>query len=462
MITRLSSNDLAERAADVGPDPRLIGAVVQLEGPPPSATAVRALLATRLAEVDLLTRRIRPVPWGCGRPLWEDVRPDLDAHVLAETCPVPGDLEALLGLTARLAGQPLPDERPRWRLAVVDGLADGTGALVWLSDHTAADGPATLRSVLTALGGTPARPLDGTPARPLDGTVDPAHPAAPGRGTLARDAAATRLRALVRLPQGVALLGAAVLELAASAGARAPRTVLNRPVQAGIRLAVTEVDLAAFHAGARSCGATVNDAVLCAVGRVLHAELARRGAAVPRLVISCPVTVPVATAARGRTTVQNRVGVVRMPVPAPGGARPDELRDHLAQVALLARPRKQHLSGASTVVLSPVFRALAALRLYRPMVEHQRTMNTLVTNLRGPDSTVRLCERSVRRVVPVTPLVGNVPIAAVALSFGGRLSVTLRVAPALWPQTAQLRDALQAELAAICALADGRPGGAGS
>lgn len=465
MIPRLSGNDLAERAADVGPDPRLIGAAVELEGPPLDVDAVRGLLAARLHDAPLLTRRVRPVPYGCGRPLWQDVVPDLDVHVRSDRCPEPGDSAALLALTARLAGEDLPDDRPRWRLHVIDGMAGARSAVVWFSDHAAADGPSTLTSVLTVLGRAPEIARPPTPATgpvPARQTRATGPQGLPARPELMRDAAVARLCAIARLPRGLLLLAAGVQELAASAGPRAPRTVLNRPIDAGIRLVVAEVGLEPLRAGARTCGATINDAVLCAVGRTMHAELVRRGDPVEELVLSCPVTVPARDRGDGETAAkpQNLVGVVRIPVPAPGPPGPQELQNHLARVARLSRPRKRHLSAASTLLLSPAFRALAALRLYRPLVEHQRTMNAIVTNLRGPQEEVTLCSRVVRGVVPVSPVVGNVPLAATALSFGGRLSVTLRLAPALWPSATELRDAVQRELTAICELAPGHPSSA--
>ena len=459
MIPRLSSNDLAERAADVGPDPRLIGAAVEVDGPLLDIDHIRDLVAGRLGEAPLLTRRACGVPWGCGRPVWQDVTPDLAVHVRAATCPEPGDRHALLDLAARLAAEDLPHDRPRWRLCVVDGIAGGASALIWLSDHAAADGPSTLSSVLTVLGTSPGEHR-GASVRPRVRPSATDVPALPGRGALMRDTAIARLRSLARLPHGLLLLAAGARELAASAGRRAPRTVLNRPIEAGFRLVVADVALEPLRAGARTCGATVNDAVLCAVGRTMHAELARRGDPVEQLLISCPVTVPVPAPARGRAALarpQNLVGVVRMAVPAPGPVGPDELRRHLTRVAELSRPRKRHLSAASTLVLSPAFRALAALRLYRPLVDHQRTMNALVTNLRGPQEQVTLAGRTVRGVVPVSPVVGNVPLAVTALSFGGRLSVTLRLAPSLWAAGPHLREEVQAELAAICDLVTDRP-----
>lgn len=65
--------------------------------------------------------------------------------------------------------------------------------------------------------------------------------------------------------------------------------------------------------------------------------------------------------------------------------------------------------------------------------------------------------RSVRGVVPVSPVVGNVPLAATALSFGGRLSVTPRLAPSLWSAGPRLREEVAAGLTANCDLATAPP-----
>lgn len=363
--------------------------------------------------------------------------PDLAVHVQDRRVAEPGGVPELLDLTATLAAEPLPAGRPLWRLVVVTGLADGRGGLVWLSHHAAGDGPSTLAAVLAALTDEAA----GAGEVANGGVREQRAPGPPpGSGLL----------------RGVRLVAAAMGELAASAGAPGPRTVLNRPVAAGMRLVVADVDLDTLRAGARSCGATVNDAVLAVVGGLMHAELVRAGAPVTRLVAGCPVTVPDdPQRAAGRrdpsgAAMANRVGVVRLPVPArlPG----ESVAGHLSRVAAITRPRKRNLSAASTLVLSPVFRALAALGLYRPMVERQRTINLLVTNVRGPVHAPRLCGREVRAVLPVTPIVGNVPLAAVALSFAGRLSVTIRLASALWDREESLRAGLEAGLEEIASL----------
>ncbi|HBU04130.1 MAG TPA: hypothetical protein DEA70_06550, partial [Acidimicrobiaceae bacterium] len=69
------------------------------------------------------------------RPLealrWE-IDPDFDLtnHVVEVAVPAPGDRRALLDLTTEIHMTPFPAGRPPWRIVLVTGLADGSGALI--------------------------------------------------------------------------------------------------------------------------------------------------------------------------------------------------------------------------------------------------------------------------------------------------------------------------------------------
>ena len=77
---------------------------------------------------------------------WE-IDPDFDLtnHVVEVAVPAPGDRRALLDLTTEIHMTPFPAGRPPWRLVLVTGLADGTGALIARLHHSVADGIGGLR-----------------------------------------------------------------------------------------------------------------------------------------------------------------------------------------------------------------------------------------------------------------------------------------------------------------------------
>lgn len=421
----MSVFDLAELAADVGPNPLTIGMLLELDGAV-EVDVVRRAVRGHLGIVPRLAQRMRRVPVGAGRPVWEDVPVDLDHHVRARRA----DAADLLGVTAAILSEPLDPRRPWWTLTVVDLPAEGRSALVWSSHHAMADGPSLLRAVRALLIDGPERVLP--PPEPV-----------PGRGGLAREAWGSRVRSLrevVRLPQR--LVG--LRELTASTGPRVPASPLNRPVTAGYVLRVVEVDVTRQRAGARTCGATVNDALVWAWGGALHRRLAAEGSAGIPVVVSCPVTIP-------SDAIENRVGVVRFVVPPPEGS----VADGLAALARDTRRRKARITGSTWWLTVQLSRAMGALGVYRRFVERQRSITTLLTNMRGPVEPLTLLGRRVTRAVPVATLVGNVTATVAALSCGGRLVVTVMCSPEAATWTDVLADDLRDGLAAVSGLADG-------
>jgi hypothetical protein len=110
----MSVFDLAELAADVGPNPRNIGVLLELDGVAPDVRVVRDAVRARLGLAPRLAQRLRRVPSGAGRPMWENVAIDLEHHVRARSA----DKADLLGLTAAILSEPLDPGRPLWTLTV--------------------------------------------------------------------------------------------------------------------------------------------------------------------------------------------------------------------------------------------------------------------------------------------------------------------------------------------------------
>lgn len=478
MIERLSGTDCAELALDRGAQPRVVGAIVELAPPSLTAAEVRALLAPVAAASPLLGRRVRRVPLGCGRPVWEPVALDLAVHVRAATCG--DDAGALLDLAARAMRIPLPRARPLWRLVVVTR-PSGSSALIWVSHHACGDGPALLAELLRVLGpraggaepggvlgargelehrgvlgpGAGSAGSGSVARRPTLGPCGREGGAPVGVTTarLARDALVTRWHAVGRLPAGIRLVRAAARELAAMRTPRAPATPFNARVDAGLRYATCTVSVRALRDGARACGATVNDALLCAAGGALGAALDRLGEPRDELVATVAATFG---ARRGSGRPRNEVGGMLVPVPADVG---HHVSTRLRSVAAATRERKALLSAAVPTVLAPVMRLLAAVGLYGWAIERQRIVNVAVSNLRGPGAPPVLCGRAVSRIAPLATLLGNVPLDVMALSTGDDLVVTLCVGGTLAPSAATLVRDLAADLDAVAALAGNRRGG---
>jgi diacylglycerol O-acyltransferase len=152
--------------------------------------------------------------------------------------------------------------------------------------------------------------------------------------------------------------------------------------------------------------------------------------------------VPV-SARRGTTTATlgNRTGVMPVAVPLEGPPR-----TRLAAVTRRTATQKAAGRGASAALLTPLFRLLAALRLFRPLINRQRLVNTFLTNVRGPSRPVSIGGARVMRIVPLTITAGNVTVAFAALSYAGSLTVSVVCDPDAVPEAADLPQAMRRRL----------------
>jgi diacylglycerol O-acyltransferase / wax synthase len=427
-IERLSCADLMQLAADVGPVPWQVGAILLMDGGPDADVSAAAdVIAERITAIPRLRQVIVRAPPGCGRPVWvDDVDFDIKDHVRFAACAPPGDEPALLEVAVAFATQRLPLRRPLWRATFITGVAGSRLALLIVFHHVLADGIGGLAVLANLVDGAPIHDPAPFPRR------------RPSRRELAADALRSRVAAFARLPTAIPTLRQAVTELNPRGAVRAQATTLNRPTGVRRRLAVARADLTRLHDRAHAHQATINDVVLTAITGALGALLAGRGDTVESLVVSVPVSARTSTTA---AELGNRTGV--MPVKLPLGGDPVE---RLERIAAITGAQKAAMRGASAAVLGPLFRTLAAAHLLRRFVNRQRMVNVFETNLRGPDRHLAFAGNRIIGVLPVTPITGNMAISFAVMSYAGELTVTIVADPERQPDLATLTILLQQEL----------------
>ncbi len=422
MTERLTADDLLAWAGDRGTPPLRIGAVLVL-GPVDGAGAeLESCLRGRLGALPRL--RQRPARRGWGRAVWVD-RPGfrVEDHVGVTPCPAPYDEDAVLGVAARLATAPWPAGGPLWAVRLVTGLTGGRAAVVIVAAHVLADGLGGL-ALLTRL---------------VDGAVTTATPPSPPP-RLPVTAGAGPLRFMRRGTAAAARLAAALSALAPLLGTRAARSVLNRPAGPRRQFLVARAALPELHTLAREHGVTVNDVLLAAVAGALGRVLARRGSPLAELRVSMPVS----SRTPGEVAEPRNAGGV-VPVIVPTGG---DLTARLAAVGAATRRAKAYRRGVSTALIGPWFRALAAVGLYQRFLDRQRLVHTFVSDLRGPAAIVRIAGVPVSTIIPLSSAPGNVSLSFTAVSYRDTLAVTVSADPDGVLDPDQVRDALQAELAA--------------
>ncbi|MEJ3748944.1 wax ester/triacylglycerol synthase domain-containing protein [Actinomycetes bacterium KLBMP 9797] len=425
-VERISPDDLTQLACDVGPAPMQIAAILILDNASTlEPSAVRAAIADRIRRVPRLRQRLVRTPPGCGRPIWvDDPRFGIRHHVHWVPCPAPGDEQALLAVAATIATKRLPADRPLWSATLVTDLAHGKAGLVVVLHHVVADGIAGL-AVLSSL-------LDGGSGAPNPGFPRPA----PTWRQLLADTTSGRLRGLTALRSPARRLRHAAAELQPARTGPAPASSLNQQTGPNRRLAIASTELAAARDVAHAYGGTVNDVLLTAVTGALHALLRHRSEHVERLVVSIP-----ASARRTAGGTGNQVGVIPVELPTGGDAL-----QRLQAIARITQARKSAPRGASTALLGPAFRTLARMGLFHWFINHQRLVNTFVTNLRGPEHRLSFLGAPITGLNAVTVVPGNVTVTFAALSYAGTLTVTVVADPDRCPDLPVLSRHLQDEL----------------
>lgn len=270
---------------------------------------------------------------------------------------------------------------------------------------------------------------------------------APSRRELASDAWTDRLSAPARAPAQLRRLRAAAAQLGASRPATAPHTFLNRPTGSRRAIRVVSVDLAPVVDAGHAHGATVNDVVLRAVTGALVALLAGRGDAASAGRIS-----PRVSTSRDRPGRAGQPGgrgpcVVadqRTPARAAGGRRSHHAGPHDAHAG--------RINGAAPTGLPRV----GGFGPARWFVNHQRLVNTFVTNLRGPADPMTFLRAPVTTLIPVPGIQGNATVAFAVLSYAGTLSITVVVDPDVVPEQLEITTTLRAELDQLTGADSGR------
>jgi WS/DGAT/MGAT family acyltransferase len=108
----------------------------------------------RMYRDPIFRRRLVEPPFGIDRPYWIDTAKfDVEFHVRHIALPAPGDWRQLMIQVARLHARPLDRTRPLWEIYVIGGLDNipglppGCFALFYKMHHAAVDGMASLHVI---------------------------------------------------------------------------------------------------------------------------------------------------------------------------------------------------------------------------------------------------------------------------------------------------------------------------
>jgi diacylglycerol O-acyltransferase / wax synthase len=422
----MSVQDAAFLHIEDGNNPMHIGSVAVLEGPAPAYGDLVRLIAGKLPLVPRYRQKVRFAPGGVGRPLWvDDPHFQILYHIRHTALPPPGGRDELRNLAGRVFAQTLDRGKPLWELWMVEGLEDGRWAVISKVHHCMVDGVSAtdlLTVMFDATDATAAR----TPA--AEWAPDPE----PGMLTLTTHAVVRtiadpvgRLRdfsvglSIAANPRTRLAEGAALLRSLAEWSKRSA-TSLNGPIGPHRRWSWAEAGLDDVKVVRQGLGGTVNDVVLAAITAGFRALLLERGEDVANRVVRTLVPVSV-RADSERGVYNNRVSGIFPGLPV-SIADPAERLNAIAGQLSMLKESKQAVAGDALVKLAgfapPMLLSLGARLAARTP---QRALQTVTTNVPGPQYPLFVVGRRMVYSYPYVPIMGSVRISIAIFSYCGRL-----------------------------------------
>lgn len=403
-----------------------IGSVAIFEGGPPPFDEVLEMVAGKLALVPRYRQVVRFVPLAMGRPVWvDDAHFNLGYHVRRTALPAPGGEQELRNLVGRVMSQQLDRAKPLWEMWVAENLEENRWAIVSKVHHCMVDGVSGTDLLTVILD------KERDPAPPGEDTWKPE--SAPAGIQLLADALVERtispyeifraVRAAVRAPRRFAShLEDTTRGLVGMRGLvrRTPPSSLNGPIGPHRRWSWARSQLSDVKAVRASLGGTVNDVVLACITNGFRRLLSSRDESIDRVVRTM---VPVSVRSPGeRGTYNNRVSAMFAELPV-GIEDPKRRLDSIREQMEGLKDSRQAVAGEVLTSLSgfapPMLLALGERVATRVP---QRNVNTVTTNVPGPQYPLYAAGRRLLEAFPYVPLGGRIRIGVAIFSYDGALN----------------------------------------
>jgi WS/DGAT/MGAT family acyltransferase len=381
--------------------------------------SIRRLTESVLHRIPRYRQKLCWIP-GENHAVWvDDPHFNLDYHMRHTCLPRPGTELQLKRLASRIMEQPLDRSRPLWETWIVEGLEGDRFSMISKIHHCMIDGSAGVDISQILQSPSPESEIGMAPR-----FIPRPHPSP---DELRRD---SRMR-LIKLPfrwlgdlisftreneHPMVELATRVKAIAGLLGwqfVRPSDTPINGPVGPHRIFDWLTLSLDDVKAVRRALDCTVNDVVMTAVSGAIRDFMIRRQTRPEELDfrVSAPVNVR-REEERGR--LGNRVSTWVVPLPL---GEPDPLKQlaALRETTLALKDSNQALG--TEVVLS----ILDGLSLDPPADAASRSINTIVTNVPGPQFPLYLLGAEMLECFPQAPLLENMGLTIGVLSYNGRM-----------------------------------------
>ncbi len=409
-----------------------IASIGIFEGPIPWIEDLVAMIAGKLNQVPRYRQIIGRVPGDLGRPVWvDDPHFNIEYHVRHTALPAPGGEAELRRLVGRIMSQQLDRSKPLWEIWVIDGLESDRWAMAVKSHHCMVDGVSGTELLSVIMDISP----EANPPEKVAWSPQPS----PSSLWLAVEALVDMakspyeqfraVRAALRVPRRAAtqLLGVARGLTSMIVLARpTPPSSLNGPIGPHRRWAWATATVADIKAVRRKHGGSFNDVVLACITAGFRELLLSRGESADRIVRTM---VPVSVRARNDRGVAVGDGQLSNKVSAMFAELPVHEKDPVKRLKTISE-QMAHLKESEEAVAGE---ALTSLSGFAPPLllalggrlatkGSQRNINTVTTNVPGPQISLYVLGRKMLEAYPFVPLGAQMRVTVAIFSYNGHVN----------------------------------------
>ena len=358
-----------------------------------------------------------------NRPVWfDDPEFDLDYHIRHTSLPRPGSEEQLKALSARVMAQQLDRSRPLWEIWVVEGLSANRFAVISKIHHCMIDGSSgvDISQILMRL----------TPEREIAAPQKFIPRLEPTDRELISDALSLRMRQPLRAIRGIRefrretenvrdeimLRTRAVRAAVSSQSTYASETPINGEVGPHRLFDWWSVALDDVKAIRRALSCTVNDVVLTIVTGAFRDYLSHRQMRPEELDfrIQAPVSV---RREDEKGKLGNRVSgwLVRLPLDE------EDPKKQLERIHETTQELKDSQQALGAEIMIGLMESLPNSLVSLGAQAASGTMNSIVTNVPGPQFPLYILGSELLAMYPQVPLLPNVGLGIALMSYNGRV-----------------------------------------
>jgi diacylglycerol O-acyltransferase len=392
-------------------------------------------------------------PFHLGYPTWQD-DPDFDIrrHIFHMTVDAPGKQAQLEALSGKILTQVMDRRKPLWDIHVIDGLAEGKGALIVRIHHALADGIAGASLMKIMLDPDPTKgKMQGAPRY---------HPVPPDANGSLADALASAVHSSLEcmIAAEAVLMDFAqslfdtrtqdafqkLLTLLPELTASSERFPFNKPCSGERTFCWTEFPFDEVYKIREAAGASLNDVVLAVVTHAVARYIEMRGETVNErfLRIVCPVSMRHDDSGE---SLGNQISFLPVALPLDIEDPVELLRAVAVRTEIMKNAKAAHLvalMGAWLGAAPPPLQALFWGTL--PQVTLPLSLfNMICTNVPGSKTPLYALGRKMIASYPHVPTGYELGVNIAVQSYDGRLFCGLTADALVMPDAGKLRDLIQ-------------------